>query len=75
MSNATKTLVSGTVTFESEKDGAIRTVRFPSFEATPETPYVDLVDRAIERAESKLPKLPAEFGWIQIDEAIEEAVR
>lgn len=71
---STKTQVSGTVTFESEQDGKVRTVRFAPFHATTETPYVDLVDSAIETCYDKLPSLPEEFGWVAIDEAIDEKV-
>ena len=70
MSNPTRTYITGTLTFQSEQAGREITRPFKSFAATTETPYVDLVDEAIER--TSLPDLPSEYGWIQIDETIHE---
>ena len=70
MTNPTRTHITGTLTFQSEQDGREITVPFRSFAATTETPYVDLVDEAIER--TSLPELPGEYEWLQLDETIHE---
>ena len=68
------TTVSGTLTFQSEKTGALRVITFPAFRATTETPYIDLIDRATELVENRLPDLGDEYGWIQVEDHIIETV-
>ena len=64
------TTVTGTLTFQSEKDAREITRRFPAFQADTSWAYTDLVDHAIELV--SLPSLGDDYGWMQIDEAIIE---
>ena len=67
----TDTTVTGTLTFQSEKDGREITRRFPAFQANTGWAYIDLVDHAIELVST--PDLGS-YGWLQIDEHINEAL-
>jgi|TARA_R110000824_G_scaffold100098_3_gene237989 hypothetical protein len=67
MSNATT--VTGTLTFQSERDGREITRRFPAFKADTGWSWIDLVDHAIELV--SLPDIGG-YGWMQIDEKIVE---
>ena len=63
------TTVTGTLTFQSEKDGREITRRFPAFQADTGWAYIDLVDEAIELV--SLPNI-GDYGWMQIEEVIIE---
>ena len=63
------TTVTGTLTFQSEKDGREITRRFPAFQADTGWAYIDLVDHAIELV--SLPNI-GDYCWMQIEEAIIE---
>ena len=65
------TTVTGTLTFQSEKDGREITRRFPAFQAHTGWAYIDIVDHAIELV--SLPNI-GDYGWMQIDENINEAL-
>lgn len=59
--------ITGTMTFESEHSGEVVTRKVPPFHAPAETPWVDIVDEALERAE------PAWGGaWVNTDENLKE---
>jgi hypothetical protein len=70
----TNTTVTGTVTFQSEKDGREITRRFPAFQANTSWAYIDIVDHAIELVYESLPNLGDDYGWAQIDEKVVEAL-
>ena len=72
MSDMTNTTVTGTLTFQSEKDAREITRRFPAFQADTSWAYVDLVDHAIELV--TLPNIGGSYCWMQIDEHINEAL-
>ena len=63
------TTVTGTLTFQSEKNGREITRRFPAFKADSDWAYIDLVDHAIDLV--SLPDI-GDYGWLQIDEEIIE---
>jgi hypothetical protein len=62
MSNATTTTVTGTLTFQSEKDGREVTRSFPPFQADTGWAWVDLVDHAHDLLYDTLPDLRGEPG-------------
>ena len=67
----TKTIVTGSLTY-ARPDGANEfRIKFPAFEATTDTPYVELIDRAEALVEND-PRLAAS-EWCQIDERIIES--
>ena len=65
------TTVTGTLTFQSEKDAREITRRFPAFQADTGWAYTDLVDHAIELV--SLPDIGG-YSWMQISENINEAL-
>ena len=71
MSDTTNTTVTGTLTFQSEKDAREITRRFPAFQADTSWAYVDLIDHAIDLV--SLPDI-GDYGWLNIDEHINEAL-
>jgi hypothetical protein len=72
MSDPTNTTVTGTLTFQSEKNGREITRRFPAFQADTSWAYIDLVDHAIDLV--SLPDIGWAYGWMQISENINEAL-
>lgn len=55
-------LIEGDVTLTNEADGAHKTFRFAPFYVPKDTPWVDIVDQAVEAA------TPAEGSWIHMGE-------
>jgi hypothetical protein len=74
------TTVTGTVTFQSEKDGSEITRRFLPFPADTGWAYIDIVDHAIELvhecSDLNINTLPdiGDYSWMHISENINEAL-
>ena len=71
MNDTTHTTVTGTLTFQSEKNGREITRRFPAFQADTSWAYIDLVDEAIELVYESLPDI-GDYGWLNTEEDIIE---
>ena len=66
--------VTGSVTFQSEWDGAEIAVRVEPFDVLNDSSWIEIVDEATERNYPAGSAGPEGYGWMQIDEHLNEAL-